>query len=199
MGLEFRMKETTDAPKIAEIDNRVISDEARQKFDQLMGDDKLPENPAYFQDKQDGLTDKEKEFIKKEKGWSDVIVDNINSFAEYEIYKNAGLTEAEINGKKCLIRGDINCEQKDSMGRSNKERAEKGLPPLNKDGKIIELHHIGQHSDSPLAELLPEEHRMNGNDTILHDKQKETEIDRQEFAKERSAYWEVRARGGNDE
>ena len=46
--MEFRMKETTDAPKIAEIDNRVISDEARQKFDQLMGDDKLPENPAYF-------------------------------------------------------------------------------------------------------------------------------------------------------
>lgn len=55
------------------------------------------------------------------------------------------------------------------------------------------MHHIGQKPDSPLAELTTEEHRGAGNDTILHDKQKESEIDRNEFAKERKEHWKNRA------
>lgn len=141
----------------------------------------------------DGLTDEEKVKIKEETGWSDEIIDAIGSWKEYEIYKNAGLVEAEIGGKKCLIRNDIDWDQKDAMGRTNKERAEQGLSPINKDGKVIELHHIGQHADSPLAELTQEEHRGKGNDTILHDKTKESEIDRQAFAGERSEHWAARA------
>ena len=135
----------------------------------------------------EGLTEKE------ETGWSDEIVDAIGSWKEYEIYKNANLIEAEIDGKKCLIRNDINWNQKDEMGRTNKERAEQGLSPINKDGKVIELHHIGQHSNSPLAELTQEEHRGKGNDGILHDKTKESEINRQAFAEERSNHWSARA------
>lgn len=141
----------------------------------------------------EGLTDEEKTKIKEETGWSDEIVDAIGSWKEYEIYKNANLVEAEINGKKCLIRNDINWNQKDEMGRTNKERAEQGLSPINKDGKVIELHHIGQHSNSPLAELTQEEHRGKGNDGILHDKTKESEINRQAFAEERSNHWSARA------
>lgn len=141
----------------------------------------------------DGLTDEEKAKIKEETGWSDEIIDAIGSWKEYEIYKNAGLVEAEIDGKKCLIRNDIDWDQKDAMGRTNKERAEQGLSPINKDGKVIELHHIGQHADSPLAELTQEEHRGKGNDSILHDKTKESEIDRQAFANERSDHWSARA------
>ena len=146
----------------------------------------------------EGLTDEEKCKIKEETGWSDEIIDAICSMKEYEIYRDAGLQEAEIGEKKCLIRSDIDWNQKDAMGRTNKERAEQGLSPINKDGKVIELHHIGQHADSPLAELTPEEHRGKDNDTILHDKTKESEIDRQAFAGERSAHWETRANeGGN--
>lgn len=141
----------------------------------------------------DGLSDEEKTKIKEETGWSDEIIDAIGSWKEYEIYKNAGLVEAEIGGKKCLIRNDIDWNQKDVMGRTNKERAEQGLSPINKDGKVIELHHIGQHADSPLAELTQEEHRGKGNDIILHDKTKESEIDRQAFAGERSDHWAARA------
>lgn len=141
----------------------------------------------------EGLTDEEKTKIKEETGWSDEIVDAIGSWKEYEIYKNANLIEAEIDGKKCLIRNDINWNQKDEMGRTNKERAEQGLSPINKDGKVIELHHIGQHSNSPLAELTQEEHRGKGNDGILHDKTKESEINRQAFAEERSNHWSARA------
>ena len=92
-----------------------------------------------------------------------------------------------------MIRNDIDWEQKDAMGRTNKERAEQGLSPINKEGKVIELHHIDQHADSPLAELTQEEHRGKGNDSILHDKTKESEIDRQAFFCERSDHWAARA------
>lgn len=151
------------------------------------------------EEKQEGLTDEEKAKIKEETGWSDEIIDAIGSMEEYEIYKKAGLVEIEINGKKCLVRTDIDWYQKDAMGRTNRERAEQGLSPINKDGKVIELHHIGQHSDSPLAELTTEEHRGKGNDTILHNKTKESEIDRQAFAKERYDHWEARAREGGSQ
>lgn len=151
-------------------------------------------------EKQEGLTDEEKAKIKEETGWSDEIIDAIGSMEEYEIYKNAGLVEAEIDGKKCLVRNDIDWNQKDAMGRTNRERDEQGLSPINKDGKVIELHHIGQRVDSPLAELTTEEHRGKGNDTILHNKTKESEIDRQAFTKERNEHWEARVNeGGNKE
>lgn len=140
------------------------------------------------------LTDEEKQKIKEETGWSDGIVDYIRSMKEYEIYKNAGLEEKEINGKKCLIRSDIDLDQKDEKGRTNKERMEKGKPPLDKNGESIELHHIGQKSDSPFAELTKSEHIKNGNDTILHDKSKESEIDRLiQFKKEKSDHWKARS------
>ena len=143
----------------------------------------------------DGLNEEEKARIKEETGWSDEIIEAIGSWKEYEIYRKAGLVEAEIGGKKCLIRNDIDWDQKDEMGRTNKERAEQGLSPINKDGKVIELHHIGQHANSPLAELTPEEHRGKGNDSVLHDKAKKSEIDRQAFAEERSEHWGARAQG----
>ena len=140
------------------------------------------------------LTDEEKQKIKEETGWSDGIVDYIRSMKEYEIYKNAGLEEREINGKKCLPRSDIDLDQKDEKGRTNKERMEKGKPPLDKNGESIELHHIGQKSDSPFAELTKSEHIKNGNDTILHDKNKESEIDRLiQFKKEKSDHWKARS------
>ena len=138
------------------------------------------------------LSDDEKQRIKEETGWSDEIIDAISSMEEYEIYKKADLEEKEINGKKCLVRKDIDLEQKDSMGRTNSERMEKGLPPLDKNGRPIELHHIGQKSDSPLAELTTSEHRGKGNDAVLHDKKKESEIDRDKFAEERSEHWKNR-------
>lgn len=142
-----------------------------------------------------GLTDDEKKQIKDETGWSDEIIDNIGSMKEYKIYKDAGLQEAEIGGKKCLIRSDIDMDQKDEFGRTNKERMENGQPPITNKGETVELHHIGQKADSPLAELTTKEHRGAGNDTLLHDKQKESEIDRTEFKKERETHWENRANG----
>lgn len=151
------------------------------------------ENDDSPENVEEGLTEAEKEKLKEETGWSDEIVDSTRSVEEAEIYKNADLKEEDINGKKCLIRNDIDMEQKDEFGRTNKERMENGNAPLIESGETVELHHIGQKQDSPLAELTTQEHRGKGNDTILHDKQKETEIDRGEFAKERKQHWESRA------
>lgn len=138
------------------------------------------------------MTDEEKEKLRELTGWSDEILDAIDSWEEAEIYMNAGLKEVEINGKKCLIRDDIDLDQEDEDGITNRERMERGRPPITKNGEEVELHHIGQKPNSPLAELTMEQHRGVGNDTILHDKIKETEIDRNEFGKERRNHWKNR-------
>ena len=111
---------------------------------------------------------------------------------ERKIYDEANLEQGEVNGKETLERTDIDYDEKDDLGRTNLERMDEGLAPL-KDGKPIELHHIGQEMDSPIAELTKEEHMQNGNDTILHDKQKESTIDRNEFKKEREEHWKERS------
>ena len=144
-------------------------------------------------DKLTPITDEYKEQLKAETGWSDEIIDAIGSPEEAEIYKKAKLVEAEVNGQKCLIKNDIDMDQKDEFGRTNKERMEEGKAPLDKDGKPIELHHIGQKSDAPLAELKWEEHRGKGNDAILHDKSKDSEIDREVFATQRAEHWKSRS------
>ena len=143
-----------------------------------------------------GLTDEQKQELKEKTGWSDEIIDAIGNMEEAEIYMDAGLQEAEIDGKKCLIKTDIDMDQIDEDGISNKERMERGHPPLTNDGQEVELHHIGQKPDSPLAELTTQEHRGTGNDTILHNQNKESEIDRAEFAKERKSHCKSRAEEG---
>ncbi len=220
-GLDSIESELSEASEVEDADGEKISNASLDKFDTLLGDDKIHEetdtegnqeltsSDANIEDgdkpentdeetERKGLTEEEKQKIRDETGWSNEIIDAIGSMEEAEIYIEAGLKECEINGKKCLIRGDIDWNQKDEMGRTNKERAEQGLPPITKDGKRVELHHIGQHANSPLAELTTEEHRGKGNDTVLHDKTKESEINRPIFAGERSDHWKARAQeGGN--
>lgn len=150
----------------------------------------------------EGLTDEQKQRIKEETGWSDEIIDAIGSWQEYEIYKNAGLVEAEIGGKKCLIRNDIDWNQLDEKGKTNAQRVKEGKAPLDKNGEQIQLHHIGQRADSPLAELTFDEHRRGGNDSILHDKTKETEVHgagkENAWKAERESYWKARAEYNNE-
>ena len=141
-----------------------------------------------------GLSEDEKKRVKEaHPDWPDSIIDAISSWKEYEIYHNAGVKYEKINGKDCLIRTDIDMDQKDEYGRTNKERMEQGLSPLDKDGNPIELHHIGQKADSPLAELTKSEHRGKGNDAVLHNKNQNTEIDRNVFREEKETHWEKRA------
>jgi hypothetical protein len=129
----------------------------------------------------------------KDLGVSDETIDAMCNDAEAQIYLDAGLEPTQVNGKEVLVRTDIDPDQVDLDGDSNLERMRKGKAPLDKDGRPIELHHIGQKQDSALAELTRAEHREGGNDCVLHDKYKETEIDRVDFDKERQAHWKARA------
>jgi hypothetical protein len=137
------------------------------------------------------LGEDDRQRIKEETDWPDELVDSIASWEEYQVYKEAGLVYAEINGKPCLIQPNIDMDQKDEQGRTNKERMKQGLSPLTKDGQKYELHHIGQNPNSPLAELTPEQHK--GNYSVLHDNTETSRIDRVTFGKERNEHWEARA------
>ena len=209
------MNETTDVPKFSETNNDKLSQEAKGRFDSLMEDDDLPEDPSYCEQSEiataasevketqsEGLTDEEKQKIKKETGWSDEIIDNIKNLKQYEILKNAGLKEDEINGRKCLIKEDIDLDYMDEDDVSNRDRMERGLAPLDsKTGKPIELHHLGQKSDSPLVEFTEEEHRTGEyedgkkNQSLWHDNTIETEVhgEGNNWDQERKIHWKARA------
>jgi len=126
--------------------------------------------------------------------YSGEINENIATEEELDIYLNANIEETTVNDKPALTRKDIDYDQVDpDTGETNLEKMEKGKAPLDKDGKPIELHHIGQKSNSPLAELTRDEHRGKGNDSVLHDKTQNSEIDRKEFSKEKAEHWKARA------
>ena len=117
---------------------------------------------------------------------------------QYEIYKNAELVEADINGRKVLIKKDIDLDYKDpKTGETNRERMEKGRSPIySKTGEKIELHHMGQEFDSPFAELLENSEHGDGNHKTLHPKDKdsfrndkEKEI---EYNKQKAEHWKTR-------
>ena len=74
--------------------------------------------------------------------------------------------------------------------KTNMDLMKEGKAPYGPDGKQINLHHIGQKPDSPLAELTDTEHKSN--DGILHNKIKESEIERTVFRSERQEYWKKR-------
>ncbi|SKA67939.1 HNH/ENDO VII family nuclease [Desulfobaculum bizertense] len=152
--------------------------------------------------KAENLNDEEKTKIQEETGWSLDIVENINNMAQYEILKNANLKEANIDGRNCLIKEDIDLDYTDDDGISNKDRIARGQAPLdNKTGKPIELHHLGQKADSPLVELTVEEHRTGEyesgkkNQSLWHDNTCATEVhgEGNTWAIERRTHWEMRA------
>ena len=192
----------TDSPERGEVNESPERVEKPEKTEEEAFDEKLDEKyKSYVEDGTEtpennterGLTEEEKNTLKAETGWSDEIIDATGSLEEADIYRNANLKEAEVDGKKCLIRSDLDLEQKDEYGRTNRERMADGNCPLDPNGGNIELHHIGQKPDSPLAELTTQEHRGKGNDTVMHDKTKESEINRSAFATERKHHWESRA------
>ena len=140
---------------------------------------------------QNGLTDDEKGRIKEQTAWSDKIIDAIRTYDEAQVYMEAGLKEAEINGKPALIQPRIDgSAHNDSRWPewSNKDLAGEGYPPRDENGAPYELHHIGQKPNSPLAELTHEQHHCDGNFKVLHTFE-ESSIDRMNFSKEREEYW----------
>lgn len=188
LSLEGLVLESTDAPC-------ELLRQAQDMPDRTLDLDVLDEPFYITQDTRESLppmTDETRERLTAQ-DYPPAVLDAIGSEAEAAIYENAKLEPAVINDKESLIRSDIDYDQPDFWGDTNLERMETGRPPLNEQGKIIHLHHIGQTQNAPLAELTQAEHCGNGNDNILHNKIKESEIDRGDFSKERTEYWKARA------
>ena len=144
--------------------------------------------------------------VKQRTGWSDDIISALRSKEEAQIYIAARLVEKRVNGRPALVNPSIdgrafNC-RKDWLKEkfadydrwkdyNNADLMGEGYPPRDSNGDPYELHHIGQHQDSPFAELTWQQHMGDGNNAILHP-QRESEIDRQQFDHEKAAHWMAR-------
>lgn len=129
--------------------------------------------------------------------YSDAINKNISTQYELKKYEKIGLTEDVIDGKAALIRHDIDfsyvSEYKGEL-LTNYQRMEQGLAPIDSQtGRPIELHHIGQYRDSPLAELTHEEHD-DKNKIFHYELPTDVHDDDQAWRLRRQQHWKDRAR-----
>jgi hypothetical protein len=146
------------------------------------------------ENKRSELTEDEKAKVKEDHpDWPDEIIDAIGSWKEYEIYDKGNLKVEYVNERPCLVRTDIDMSRTDDDGVTNAERIKRGLAPIGNDGRPINLHHIGQHKDSPLAELTATEHQDNYG--TLHPYQGPTEVHGEgtSWDTERKQHWKTRA------
>lgn len=136
----------------------------------------------------------ERNRINKYSKYSSDVNQYISTSKELEVYKNENLLEYKINNRTVLQDNSLNYTLQDAKGRTNLERMEKGLSPLDEDGRPYNLHHIGQKADSPLAELKDSVHKQN--DSILHNKSIITEVHGGDinWDRERANHWKVRAK-----
>ena len=83
--------------------------------------------------------------------YSETVTKSIRTPEELNLYTGWDLKESVVGDKTALTSKEINPDQLDGMGRTNKERVERGMAPLDSNGESYNLHHIGQSKDSPLA------------------------------------------------
>nr|WP_228144107.1 RHS repeat-associated core domain-containing protein [Moraxella cuniculi] len=96
---------------------------------------------------------------------------------------------------------NIDWNKIDKKGRTNLERALKGIAPLGNDGKSINLHHSKQDSRGSLFELSKTTHNRYDRTNALHPykvnglgKHPFYAVDRKLFGKDRRQYWIDRAK-----
>ena len=137
-----------------------------------------------------GLTMNEAATIQKETGFPIEIIKQFHTTGEYEVFKEAGLKSVMVNGKAALVRGDIDLNLVDEFGRTNLERMNFGLSPIDSNGASYELHHIGQEVDASLAILTQAEH----DSASLHGFKAISEINRRAFNSQRKIFWKTMAK-----
>ncbi len=97
--------------------------------------------------------------------------------------------QAQLNGHTYRQRDETFVSgQQDGKGRTNVQRMEQGLAPLDRNGEPVQLHHADQKNEGARIELTASEHRQ------MKHPLRESEIDRNEFTKERERYWKERAK-----
>lgn len=130
--------------------------------------------------------------VNENSNYSPEVNEYIKTPNELKVYQNANLIEENINDRIILKSSELDPTLQDEKNRTNIERMEQGLAPIDEYGEAYHLHHIGQKMDSPLAELQGGEHKIYY--STLHDTyQRESLIDRNIFNKERTEHWKSRA------
>ncbi|MDO4479025.1 MAG: HNH/ENDO VII family nuclease [Lachnospiraceae bacterium] len=144
-----------------------------------------------------GLSLNEAAKIQKESGYPLELIKQFKSIEEYRVYKEAGLYTKMVNGKMALVRNiDLQYVSELPNGEkvTNLVRMQKGYAPIDPaTGKQYQLHHINQNMEGTLAILTESEHQ--GNSAILNLFGKESEINRNAFAKIRREFWKKYAAG----
>jgi hypothetical protein len=138
-------------------------------------------------------TEVQRALINEISPYSDRINSSIKTTQELAVYIRNNLQESNILDRPCL-QLNIDPQKTDEMGRSNMDRMATGLAPIDENGDSVNLHHIGQKENSPLAELPDRVHKEY--DAILHDKTISTEVHGpgNRWNEQKSQYWQERAR-----
>lgn len=138
--------------------------------------------------------------INEKSEYSPEVNEHIRSVEELEVYQKAGLKEQIVDGRTCLIREDIDMDYVDEeSGMTNRELKEKGRAPFDaKTGERIELHHIGQDYDSPLAELTADSEHGGENFAKLHTSESDSwrndsKLNNHYNNVQRPSHWKARA------
>ena len=141
-----------------------------------------------------GLTMNEAAVIQRESKYPLDVIKQFNSMEQYNICKQAGLTNKVVNGRTALVRNiDLNYVD-EITGKTNLELMKLGYAPVDPTtGTKYQLHHIGQKADSTLAILTESEHKLNGNHKIWHDLSITSEVhtSSNNWDAQRKAFWQA--------
>ncbi|WP_218966702.1 HNH/ENDO VII family nuclease, partial [Snodgrassella communis] len=101
----------------------------------------------------------------------------------------------EFNGNKVYQRNDLFDPKyvDPKSGKTNLQLMEKGRAPIGHDGKPVNLHHMTQRHNSPIAEVTQSFHTDNRKSIHINDNSVPSGINRSQFDKWRSSYWKNRA------
>ena len=136
-----------------------------------------------------GLSMDEVAAIQQESKYPLDVIKSIKSMDEYNVYKSAGL-EAKMVGNKTALVQKIDLSLVNEKGMTNLQRMEKGLAPIDADGRMYELHHINQENGGTLAVLTQDQHRGKGTFSLLHKVWNDSTVDHGSgWAKTKSDFW----------
>jgi len=193
---EVHEEDSPPSPEPLEKESDDIDSELDKKYSEYIGE--ANKDAGTVETTQGELTAEDRSKLKEETGWSDEVVDSIDTAEQAEIYKNADLHEENINGRECLVK-EIDYDYVDEKtGMTNRELMAKGRSPYDaKTGEKIELHHMGQEYDAPFAELTENSEHGDGNHSTLHPKTegswRNDETLEAQYKKEKREHWKTRS------
>ena len=100
-----------------------------------------------------------------------------------------------FRGNKVYQRDDIFDPNAEFNGETNLQRMRRGVAPIGTDGNSVELHHMLQSHDGPIAEVTSSFHKQNYSTLHINPNSIPSGIDRPEFNSWKRKYWKDRATG----